>query len=182
VAAQAATGAIRYDITLDPASGRWYLDATWKTAPGPVPSLGELRKDPVVAVDVNAGHLAVAVVAADGNVLGVPFTVPLDLAGLPASTRGGQHWLAPLRQHHPQATGHHAAALVTGRRGLGHRTTAGDQAAQDRPGPPDSQDYLLLSRLRCFRAMGGRPRVLVVVVLVEARGTDVACAGAHGYI
>jgi hypothetical protein len=29
-----------------------------------------------VAVDVNAGHLAVAVVAADGNVLGIPVTVP----------------------------------------------------------------------------------------------------------
>ena len=27
VAAQAATGAVRYDITLDPASARWYLDA-----------------------------------------------------------------------------------------------------------------------------------------------------------
>jgi IS605 OrfB family transposase len=293
VAAQAATGAIRYDITFDPASGRWHVDASWKTAPRRVPALEELRRHPVVAVDVNAGHLAVAVVAADGNVAGVPFTVPLDLAGLPATTRdgrlraaisgliataedhgaqaiviedldftearaegrerhgnrpsrgprgrafrravagiptgrfrdrlvqmtanaglavivvdpaytsrwGAQHWLAPLRQHHPQATGHHAAALVSGRRGLGHRarrratgnhtapeeaarpaqarprtkpaakpaqrkpatppgprqppgnktrkphrTTAGNQAAQDRPGPPDSQDHLLLSQ------------------------------------
>ncbi len=295
VAAQAATGAIRYDITLDPASGRWYLDGSWKAAaPGPAPAPDELRAHPVVAVDVNAGHLAVAVVAADGNVAGVPFTVPLDLAGLPAATRdgrlrnaisviiatarehgaqavviedldfagaraegrertgsrpsrgrrgrgfrravagiptaklrdrlvqmtanaglhvvvvdpaytskwGAQHWLAPLRRHHPETTGHHAAALVLGRRGLGHRarrratgnrpapeeaarpaqartrtppaagpaprkpatprgprqppgtktrqphrTTAGDQAAQDRPGPPDTQDHLLLSRL-----------------------------------
>jgi hypothetical protein len=32
---------------------------------------------------------------------------------------GAQHWLAPLREHHPETTGHHAAALVTGRRGLG---------------------------------------------------------------
>ena len=32
VAAQAATGAVRYDISLDPESGRWYLDASWKTA------------------------------------------------------------------------------------------------------------------------------------------------------
>ncbi len=294
VAAQAATAAIRYDITYNPASGRWYLDASWKTAPGPAPALGELRAHPVVAVDVNAGHLAVAVVTSDGNVLGVPFTVPLELAGRPAATRdgrlraaisrliatarehgaraiviedldftearnegrerhgsrpsrgkrgrwfrravsgipaarfrgrlvqmtanaglsvvvadpaytsrwGAQHWLAPLREHHPQATGHHAAALVLGRRGLGHRarrratgnqpapeeaarpaqartrknpaagpaprkpatprgprqppgtktrqphrTTAGNQAAQDRPGPPDTQDHLLLSRL-----------------------------------
>jgi hypothetical protein len=36
VAAQAATGAVRYDITLDPARGRWYLSASWKTPrPGP---------------------------------------------------------------------------------------------------------------------------------------------------
>ncbi|HEV2372636.1 MAG TPA: hypothetical protein VGS19_10730 [Streptosporangiaceae bacterium] len=110
-----------------------------------------------------------------------------------------QHWLAPLRQHHPKLTGHHAAALVIGRRGLGlrarrrasgnppapedaarstqarrqtdpkagtttrrpathtdprqptgtktgrpRRTTAGDQAAQDRSGPPAKQDSLLL--------------------------------------
>ncbi len=293
VAAQAATSAIRYDITRVPASGRWYIDASWKTTRGPAPALEYLRGHPVVAVDVNAGHLAVAVVAADGNVVGTPFTVPLDLAGLPAPARdgrvrgaisaliatakqqgaralviedidfaqaraegrersgsrpsrgrrgrgfrravagiptgkfrdrlvqmtanaglavivadpaytsrwGAEHWLAPLREHH-EATGHHAAALVLGRRGLGHRarrrangnrtapeetvrpararprktpaagpaprkpatprgtrpppgtktrpphrTTAGNQAGQDRTGPPDSQDQLLLSRL-----------------------------------
>lgn len=290
VAAQAATGAIRYDISRDPASGRWYLDASWTTVPAPTPSLNELRASPVVAVDVNAGHLDAAVIAPDGNVLGTPATVPLDLAGLPATTRDGrlraaisgliatarqhgaraiviedldfavaraegreqhgtrpsrgrrgrrfrrlvagiptgrfrdrltqmaanaglrvivvdpaytsrwgtEHWLVPLREHHPQATGHHAAALVTGRRGLGHRARrrangnrtaseeavrpaqartrtrpaarpaprkpatprglrqplgtktgrphrimAGNQAAQDRPGPPVSQDHIL---------------------------------------
>jgi IS605 OrfB family transposase len=213
VAAQAATGAVRYDIALDPASGRWYLDASWRTPAQPPPSLAELRRTPVVAVDVNAGHLAAAVVAPDGNMLGAPATVPLDLAGLPATARDGRlraaittliatarrygaraivvedldftqtraegreqhgsrpsrgrrgrgfrrlvadiptgkfrsrlvqmaanvglsivvvdpaytsrwgagHWLTPLREHHPKATGHHAAALVTGRRGLGHR-------------------------------------------------------------
>ena len=112
---------------------------------------------------------------------------------------GAEHWLGPLREHHPKATGHHAAALVTGRRGLGHRArrraagnrtapeeaarpaqarprttpaadpaprkpatprgprqppgtktgrphriTAGNQATQDRPGPPASQDHVLL--------------------------------------
>ncbi len=213
VAAQAATGAVRYDIALDPASGRWYLHASWRAPARPVPSLGELRQAPVVAVDVNAGHLAAAVVTADGNILGVPFTVPLELAGLPAATRdgrlraaisgilavarahgaraiviedldfaearsegreragsrpsrgrrgrafrravsgiptarfrdrliqmahnaglavvavdpaytsrwGAEHWLAPLQAHHPQASGHHAAAVVIGRRALGHR-------------------------------------------------------------
>jgi hypothetical protein len=95
VAAQAATGAVRYDITSDPASGRWYLDASWKTPPAPAAALGELRRQPVVAVDVNAGHLAVAVLAADGNVLGAAVTVALDLAGLPASARDGRLSLDP---------------------------------------------------------------------------------------
>jgi IS605 OrfB family transposase len=90
VAAQAATAAVRYDITLDAASGRWYLDASWRTSPQSAPPLGELRKAPVVAVDVNAGHLAAAVVAADGNIVGVPVTIPLDLAGLTAATRDGR--------------------------------------------------------------------------------------------
>jgi hypothetical protein len=82
VAAQAATGAIRYDIAHDPASGRWHIDASWKTAPGLVPALADLRGHPVVAVDVNAGH----------------------------------------------------------------RTTAGNQAPEDRSRAPDNQDHLLLSQ------------------------------------
>ena len=218
VAAQAATGAIRYDITRrphrsGPARDRWYLDASWKTTRAPAPSLDELRRHPVVAIDVNHGHLAAGVVAPDGNILGTPATIALRLAGLPATTRDGQlraavtaiittannhgahavviedldfadaraegrerhgsrpsrggrgrgfrraisgiptgrlrdrlvqmasnaglsvivvdpaytsrwgaeHWLGALREHHPKATGHHAAALVIGRRGLGHR-------------------------------------------------------------
>ena len=212
-AAQAASGAVRYDVSCDAERGRWYLSASWKKAPAPAVPLEELRAGPVVAVDVNAGHLAVAVVAADGNVTGAPFTVPLDLAGLAASTRDGRlraavsaliataraagsralviedldfeearaegrertgnrpsrgrrgrgyrrmvsgipaaklrdrltqmasnaglpvividpaytsrwsavHWLPLLREQHPETTGHHAAALVIGRRGLGHR-------------------------------------------------------------
>jgi IS605 OrfB family transposase len=291
VAAQAATGAVRYDISHDPARGRWYIDASWKVAPVPAASLEELRQHPAVAIDVNHGHLAAAVVAPDGNVLGTPATIGLDLSGLPAATRDGhlraaitsliatartrgaraiviedldfagaraegrerhgsrpsrgrrgrsfrravagiptgklrdrlvqmaanaglsvivvdpaytsrwaaEYWLRPLREHHPKATGHHAAALVIGRRGLGHRarrratgnqtapeeaarpaqarprtipaagnaprkpatprgprqphgtktgrphrTTAGNQAAQDRSGPSARQDHVLL--------------------------------------
>jgi IS605 OrfB family transposase len=34
---------------------------------------------------------------------------------------GAEHWLAPLRGDHPGLTGHHAAAVVIGRRALGHR-------------------------------------------------------------
>jgi hypothetical protein len=44
----------------------------------------------VVAVDVNHGHLAAAIIAPDGNVLGVPATIPLGLAGLPSATRDGR--------------------------------------------------------------------------------------------
>jgi hypothetical protein len=228
VAAQAATGAIRYDISYDPARGRWYLDASWKAAPAPAASLLELRQHPVVAIDVNHGHLAAAVIAADGNILGGPASIGLDLAGLPATTRDGhlraaissligtararaaralviedldfaaaraegreragsrpsrgrrgrgfrravlgiptgklrdrlvqmaanaglsvivvdpaytsrwaaEHWLAPLREHHPKATGHHAAAVVIGRRGLGHR--ARRRATGNRPAPEEA--------------------------------------------
>ena len=90
VAAQAASGAVRYDISHDPARGRWYLDASWKVPPVPAASLDELRQHPAVAIDVNHGHLATAVIAADGNILGAPATIPLSLAGLPASTRDGR--------------------------------------------------------------------------------------------
>jgi hypothetical protein len=228
VAAQAATGAVRYDICFDSARGRWYLDASWKAPARPVPPVQELRAAPVVAVDVNAGHLAAAVLAPDGNLTGVPFTIPLSLAGLPATARdgrvraavsrliatarragaravviedldfgrsrdhgreqtgnrpargrrgrgfrrlvagiptarfrdrlvqmtanaglsvivvdpayttrwGAEHWLAPMREHHPDLTGHHAAALVTGRRGQGHR--ARNRANGNRAVPEDA--------------------------------------------
>jgi IS605 OrfB family transposase len=228
VAAQAASGAVRYDLSSGPARGRWYADASWKTPPRQVPPLEELRSSPAVAVDVNAGHLAAAVIAPDGNITGTPFTIPLELAGLPASQRDGrvrasvsrliatardhdaravviedldfaearsegrgrtgnrpsrgrrgrrfrrlvagipagrfkgrltqmaanaglhvvvvdpayssrraaEHWLAPLRQHHPETTGHHAAALVPGRRGQGHR--ARRSATGNRPAPEDA--------------------------------------------
>jgi IS605 OrfB family transposase len=243
-------------------------------------------------VDVNAGHLAAAVIAPDGNIAGTPFTIPLSLAGLAAPARDGRlraavtaliaaakargaravviedldfeearaegrertgnrpsrgrrgrgyrrmvagiptaklrdrltqmaanaglsvividpaytsrwsavYWLPLLREQHPEMTGHHAAALVIGRRGLGHRarprvngnratpedvarpartrtranppagpsprkpaaprgqrqppgaktgrphrTTAGNQATQDRSGPPTGQYSLLRS-------------------------------------
>jgi len=69
-AARAATGAVRYDICLDPARERWYLDASWKRpATGPI-TLAQARQGTVVAVDVNAGHLEVAVLHPDGNQAG----------------------------------------------------------------------------------------------------------------
>jgi hypothetical protein len=49
---------------------------------------------------------------------------------------GAQHWLAPMRQHHPRLTGHHAAAFVIGRRGLGLR--ARRRASGNPPAPEDA--------------------------------------------
>ena len=226
VAAQAASGAIRYDVLLDAEKGRWYLDASWTfTGDQSAPALGDLRTDPVLAVDLNHGHLACCILDPSGNPTGEPVTVPFDLAGLPASTRdghlrkaisaltalarehrcrailiedldfvadreqgrerlgnrpnrgrrgksfrrlvaglptakfrerlvqmatnaglfvvavdpaytskwGAQHWLASLKQASPQANGHHAAALVIGRRGLGYRARRREGRDSTRP-------------------------------------------------
>jgi hypothetical protein len=90
VAAQAATGAVRYDISLDPERGRWYLDASWRLPAVPAPSLDDLREHPVLGVDLNHGHLAAWVTTAGGNPAGLPATIPLDLDGLPATQRDGR--------------------------------------------------------------------------------------------
>jgi hypothetical protein len=301
VAAQAATGAVRYHISYDPVRGRWYLDACWRAASAPAPALAGLRQAPVLAVDLNHGHLAGWVVTPDGNPAGPPVTIPVVLAGLPAAQRdgrlraaisavialgrqrgcqaiviedldfaaareqgrerhgsrpsrgargrryralvaglptgrfrdrlvqmaanqglaviatdpaytsrwGAEHWLGPLRERVSPvpASGHHAAAVVIGRRALGYRarrragvtgggqrtsrrraaprapaatrttrdgrprqaprqphprrktatatrTRPPEQAAQDRPGPPASQDHLLLvQQERCCHAV-----------------------------
>jgi IS605 OrfB family transposase len=225
VAAQAASGAVRYDITFDPERGRWYLDASWKLPQTPPPELGELRQHPVLAADLNVGHLAAQVLDPSGNPAGQPHTVGLDLAGVTATTRdarireavsrllriardsgcaaiaienlnfqgarqqgrdhvgrrpsrgaagrrfrglvagmptgrfrdrlahmaantgiavvavdpaytsiwGAQHWLAALKQASPNATGHHAAAVVIGRRALGQRARRRERCAWTRP-------------------------------------------------
>jgi IS605 OrfB family transposase len=235
VAAQAATGAVRYDVSLDPARDRWYIDASWRTPPGPAPALENLRQAPVLAVDLNHGHAAAWAVTPDGNPAGPPVTIPLVLAGLAASRRDGrlraaisaltglarqhgcravvienldfadareqgrerdgsrpsrgrrgrgfrrlisgmpvgrfrdrltqmaanaglaviavdpaytsrwgrEHWLIPLQdQAYPIATGHHAAAVVIGRRALGHRarrrvgvTGGGQRTSRQRAAP-----------------------------------------------
>jgi hypothetical protein len=89
-AAQAASGAVRYDLFLDPAKGRWYAAASWRLPPRQVPSLEELRQNRTVAVDLNAGHLDAWVLDPSGNPIGEPTTIALDLDGLPASTRDGR--------------------------------------------------------------------------------------------
>jgi len=89
-AGQAANGAVRYDLFLDPAKGRWYAAASWRLPARQVPSLAELRQHRTVAVDLNAGHLDAWVLDPSGNPIGAPHTIALDLDGLPASTRDGR--------------------------------------------------------------------------------------------
>ena len=74
----------------DAVKNRWYLDASWKTPQAPAPSLEELRQAPVLAADLNHGHLAAWIITPDGNPQGPPVTVPLELAGLPATQRDGR--------------------------------------------------------------------------------------------
>jgi IS605 OrfB family transposase len=246
VAAQTRTGAIRYDISYHPGKDRWYLDASWTTVPEPPVELQQLRHQPVVAVDVNAGQLAAAVLDRSGNPVGTPRTIPLDLAGLAASTRdgrlrsaisellrlakrhggravvvedldfadardegrersgrrprrggrarafrrqvagiptgkfrrrlvematnaglavvavdpaytsrwGAQHWLRALQQQFsPGVTGHHAAAVIIGRRGLGRR--ARRRGGCDSTRPEDWQERATNSAVRPTLAAAG---------------------------
>ncbi|EFL16637.1 hypothetical protein [Streptomyces sp. C] len=83
--------AVRYDITLDQVRGRWHLDASWSTPETVLPTPVELAATGVrlLAVDLNAGHLAACVIDAHGNPVGRPFTVLADLTG-PTSQRDGR--------------------------------------------------------------------------------------------
>lgn len=82
---------MRYDIVCDPARNRWYLDASWATnttippTPEEIPAAGAR----LLAVDLNADHLAALVLDAHGNPVSLPVTIPLDLTG-PAPTRDGR--------------------------------------------------------------------------------------------
>jgi hypothetical protein len=89
-AAQAASGAVRYDILFHPEKARWYLDASWQIPRAKPPSVEELRRHRTFSVDLNADHLAGWALDPNGNPLGVPYTIPLDLDGQPASTRDGR--------------------------------------------------------------------------------------------
>ena len=97
VAAQAAGGAVRYDITLDPDRWRWHLAASWRVQPQPIPSVEQAVANGVVAVDLNADHLACWSVDRHGNPVGGPVTIPLALDGLPQPTRDG-HLRAAISQ------------------------------------------------------------------------------------
>ncbi|MEU8432899.1 hypothetical protein AB0F18_08270 [Streptomyces sp. NPDC029216] len=83
--------AVRYDIVFDPERDRWYLDASWATPKTALPTPAELAAAGIrlLAVDLNAGHLAGCVVDVHGNPVGRPMTVPTDLTG-PASQSDGR--------------------------------------------------------------------------------------------
>lgn len=202
-----ANRAVRYDLHRDD-RGRWYLDASWGYGDAPAVPLASLQAQRTLGVDLNDGHVDVAVIDSHGNVVGAPvrfdFTITgttahrdaqvrhvvtrlihlakkhgcasvsienlgfddarttgretmgrgkkgkrfrRTVAGIPTArfrTRlvgmaataglaviavdpaytsrwGKQHWLPALTASDPTADGHRAAAVVIGRRGLGHR-------------------------------------------------------------
>ncbi|MFC4466582.1 hypothetical protein ACFPH6_18960 [Streptomyces xiangluensis] len=83
--------AVRYDIVYDPARARWYLDVSWSTDTTALPAPEEIQAagTRLLAVDLNADHLAACVLDPHGNPVGRPATIPLALTG-PASTRDGR--------------------------------------------------------------------------------------------
>ena len=88
-AAQAATGAVAYDISHDPVKARWYLDASWTTTRASSPSLAAVQAQPTLGVDLNADHLACWVIDSAGNPVGAPLSIPLSFTGA-ASRRDGR--------------------------------------------------------------------------------------------
>jgi hypothetical protein len=124
VAAQAAGGAVRYDITLDPDRQRWYLHASWKVRPKPLPSVEQAVAGGVVAVDLNADHLACWTMDRHGNPVGGPVTIPLALAGLSASTRDG-HLRAAISQVLALARSRGVAAVAVEDLGFADARAAG---------------------------------------------------------
>jgi hypothetical protein len=89
-AAQAASGAVRYDIIFHPNKRRWYLDASWRRLSVQSMTVRAAVAGGVVAVDLNAAHMDCFVVDRHGNPSGPPTTIPLELDGLPSSTRDGR--------------------------------------------------------------------------------------------
>jgi len=90
-ATQVLNGSVRYDISHDSTRHRWYLDASWALPPRSIPGLGELAAaSRILAVDLNAGHLACWVVDPAGNPVGQPHTILIELGGLEAARRDGR--------------------------------------------------------------------------------------------
>lgn len=132
VAAQAASGSLRYDVSYDPTKDRWYVDASWGLDTNPIATLDQLRRGPVVSVDVNVGHLAVAVLDCSGNPIGIPTTIPLVLGGLSSTTRDARIRDA-ISQIISIAGCHHAGAVVIENLGFDEARTEGREHTGNRP-------------------------------------------------
>jgi hypothetical protein len=89
-AAQVASGAVRYDVGFLPDRGRWYCSASWTRPTPPAITVQQAVASGVLAVDLNAGHLACWQIDYDGNPVRVGVDIPLALDGVPASTRDGR--------------------------------------------------------------------------------------------
>jgi hypothetical protein len=89
-AAQVASGPVRYDIDFRPDRGRWYCSASWTRPAPPAGTVQQAVAGGVLAVDLNAGHLACWQVDPDGNPVGTGVDIPLALDGVSASTRDGR--------------------------------------------------------------------------------------------
>src|SRR6266545_261327 len=89
-AAQVESGAVRYDIDFQPDRDRWYLAASWTRPTPPAVTVQQAIAGGVLAVDLNAGHLACWQVDRHGNPVRVGIDIPLALEGVPASTRDGR--------------------------------------------------------------------------------------------
>ena len=123
---------------------------------GPAPGCGAVRGG-AAGRGAGAGPAARAVGRWGGATGGGRCNAGLSVIVIdPAYTSrwGAEHWLRPLREHHPKTTGHHAAAMVTGRRRLGHRArrrATGNQAAPEDAARPAQ------ARTRTTRPLGPHP-------------------------
>ncbi|MGW5694921.1 hypothetical protein ACWEWX_29425 [Streptomyces asiaticus] len=117
--------AVRYDIVYGPARDRWYLDASWSTSTSPAPSPEEIRASGarLLAVDLNADHLAAIVLDPHGNPIGEPHTLPLKPTG-PTTTRDG-HLRAAITRLIARAHEHDCAAIVIENLGFADARTTG---------------------------------------------------------
>ncbi|WP_211359648.1 hypothetical protein [Actinocorallia herbida] len=81
--------AVAYRIHLDPARGRWYVDASWQRPPVQAIPLKAALACGVVGVDTNADHLAAWHLDTRGNPIGTARRFSYDLSGS-ASHRDAQ--------------------------------------------------------------------------------------------
>jgi hypothetical protein len=89
-AAQVASGAVRYDISYRPDRDRWYCSASWTRPPPPTITVQQAVAAGILAVDLNAGHLACWQIDSHGNPIGIGVDIPLALEDLSAATRDGR--------------------------------------------------------------------------------------------